>query len=231
MQYYLQKNPITSDPNDHSARVVVPNNLDLESIIKEMQKRNSSLTRSDILSSLALFFEVTTDEVAEGNTVSLPIAVFRPSIRGVFKDATDVYDEKRHEKRASVSQGTLMASKMKNAPVEKVTEPLPQPAPLHFEDVVTDTINSKVTPGGIGIIKGEELKFDQANEQEGIFFVGNDSEGTFKVSVLAKVTSGTLIFSIPTDLAAGDYEVEVRKNYASGNKLVSGRLYETLSVS
>lgn len=231
MDYYLQKNPITSDPNDHSARVVVPNTLTLDDIVREMQRRNSSLTESDILSALTLLFEVTTDEVAQGNTVTLPVAVFRPSIRGVFKDATDVYDEKRHEKRASVSQGTMMASKMKNAAVEKVTEPLPQPAPLHFEDVVTDTINSKVTPGGIGIIKGEELKFDQENEEEGIYFVGNDSEGTFKASVLAKVTSGTLIFSIPNDLAPGDYTVEVRKIYGSKTKLITGTLYETLSVS
>lgn len=231
MQYYLQKNPITSDPNDHSARVVVPNSLDLNTIVLEMQRRNSSLTESDILSSLTLFFEVTTDEVSQGNTVILPIAVIRPSIRGVFKDATDVYDESRHEKRASLSQGTLLAKKMKDATVEKVTEPLPQPAPLHFEDVVTETINSKVTPGGIGIIKGEELKFDREKEEEGIFFVGDDSEGTFKVSVLAKVTAGTLIFSIPDDLSPGNYTVEIKKSYHSGEKLVSGKLYETLNVS
>lgn len=49
IKYYLQPNPVTPDPNDHSARVLSNKVHDLESITKEMLKRGSTVTEADIL--------------------------------------------------------------------------------------------------------------------------------------------------------------------------------------
>jgi hypothetical protein len=67
INYYLQPNPITPDPDDQSARVIAKDVYDMEAIVKEMKKRGSSLTEPDMLSSANLMFEVMTDLVAEGN--------------------------------------------------------------------------------------------------------------------------------------------------------------------
>jgi hypothetical protein len=100
-------------------------------------------------------FDVITDEVANGNNITLPLVNIRPSIIGVFASAADSFDAARHIKRASLTSRLLLATKMQNAKVEKLTAQLPSPILVEFLDVNSATANSLLTPGGIGSITGE----------------------------------------------------------------------------
>jgi hypothetical protein len=82
IKYNLQPNPVTPDPNDHSARVLSNKVHDLESITKEMLKRRQHGYRSRYTGSLKVFFGVVTDEVAEGNNVNLPLVNLRQGVTG-----------------------------------------------------------------------------------------------------------------------------------------------------
>ena len=204
---------------------------DTASITKEMLKRGSTITEADIMAVLKVLFEVVSDEVAEGNSVNLPIVNIKPGINGVFKNAADVFDPSRHIKKANLSSGILLTQKMNAAKVEKSTQALPTPALVQFTDVNTQNTNSIVTPNGIGQIVGGELKFNSANDAEGIYFVATDGTTT-KVTIMASKTEGKLIFSIPSTLTAGNYTLEVRKGYGTTNLVVrSGTLLDTLQVS
>ena len=230
IKYYLQPNPITPDPNDQSARVISNQVHDVESITKEMLRRGSTITEADIKAVLKVFFEVVSDEITEGNNVNLPIANFRPGIGGVFSNATDSFDPSRHVKKASVSVGLLLNEKLQFAAVEKTTQPTPGPALVQFTDVNSQNTNSILTPGGIGQLVGEELKFNPDNIVEGIYFVAADGTST-KVDIMASRTEGKLVFSIPPVLIVGSYTLEVRKGYGTtGATLRSGSLQETLQV-
>ena len=70
IKYYLQPNPITPGPNDHSARVLANNVYDLDAIIRKMLLRGTGTSESDLRASLHIFFNVVADEVAEGNNIS-----------------------------------------------------------------------------------------------------------------------------------------------------------------
>ena len=230
IKYYLKSNPITPDPNDQSARVVTGKVHDVVSITKEMLKRGSTITEADILAVLKVFFEVTADEVAEGNNVNLPLVNIRPSISGVFTSITDSFDASRHVKRASVSAGILLTQKMTEANVEKVTQSIVTPSLIQFLDVNTQNTNSSLTAGGIGQIVGDELKFNATNPLEGIFFIATDNTAT-QATIIASKTEGKLVFSIPA-LSPGNYILEVRKGYGSTNLVVrSGSLQDSLIVS
>lgn len=227
IKYYLQPNPITPDPNDQSARVVSNQVHDLESITKEMLRRGSTVTEADILAVLKVFFEVVADEVAEGNNVNLPLVNIKPSVNGVFTSTTDSFDATRHIKKASITAGILLNQKMSNASVEKTTQATAAPALIAFTDINSQNTNSILTSGGIGQIVGEELKFNPANDAEGIYFVADNGTAT-KVTVIASRTEGKLVFSIPT-LAVGSYTLEVRKGYGSSNVMVrTGSLQDAL---
>lgn len=231
IKYYLQPNPITPDPNDQSARVVSNQVHDVESITKEMLRRGSTITEADIRAVLKVFFEVVTDEVAEGNNVNLPLVNIKPGIGGVFINATDSFDPSRHIKKANLSAGVLLNEKMSFAVAEKTTQPIAAPALIEFSDVNTQTTNSILTPGGIGQIIGEELKFNPSNALEGIYFIASDNTAT-KVTVMASRTEGKLVFSIPTTLTTGNYTLEVRKGYGTSAPVVrSGSLLDTLQVA
>ncbi|MGL2965588.1 DNA-binding domain-containing protein [Flavobacterium sp. XGLA_31] len=231
IKFFLQPNPITPDPNDQSARVITNRVHDVDSITQEMLRRGSTITEADIQAVLKVFFEVVTDEVAEGNNVNLPLVNIKPSINGVFINATDTFDAARHIKRASISSGVLLTQKLNSATVEKTIQGQTAPALIQFTDINTQTTNSILTPGGIGQLVGEELKFNPANPAEGIYFVAANGTAT-KVTVLANRTEGKLVFSIPDTLGAGTYSLEVRKGYGTVNIMLrSGILQESLQVS
>lgn len=230
IKYYLQANPITPDPNDQSARVAANTSLDLEALIAKMLKRGSTITEADINAVLKVFFEVASDEVADGNNLNLPLVNIRPGISGIFTNATDSFDPSRHTKKASLSPGLLLTQKMEAATVEKITQPIPTPTLIEFTDVNTQTTNSKLTPGGIGQIIGEELKFNTANAVEGIFFVSVTNGTATKVTVLASRTEGKLMFSIPASLVADNYTLEVRRGYGAAATLRTGTLADLLQV-
>ena len=231
IKYYLQSNPITTDPNDQSARVVSNHVHDVDSIIVEMLRRGSTITEADARAVLKVFFEVVTDEVAEGNNVNLPLVNIKPGIGGVFINATDSFDSSRHIKKANLSAGILLNQKMNLATVEKITQPTSAPVLIQFTDVNKQTTNSILTPSGIGQIVGEELKFNPANALEGIFFVDNTGSAT-KVTVIASRTEGKLVFSIPASLTTGSYILEVRKGYGKTSQVLrAGSFSDTLQVA
>jgi hypothetical protein len=231
IKYYLQPNPITSDPNDQSARVVSNQVHDVKSIIKEMLKRGTTVTEADANAVLMLFFEVVTDEVAVGNSVNLPLVNIRPGISGVFTSITDSFDSSRHVKKANATAGILLNQKMNVATVEKVAQSQPSPVLIQFLDVNTQNVNSILTVGGIGQIVGEELKFNPDNPLEGIFFIDTAGSAT-KATVIANRTEGKLMFSIPSTLTPGSYTLEVRKAYGvNGNIIRAGNLQDQLTIA
>ncbi len=230
IKYYLQPNPITPDPNDQSARVVSNKVHDSESILKEMLKRGSTITEADIRAVLNVFFTVVSEEVADGNSVNLPLVNIRAGITGVFANATDSFDPSRHIKKANLSAGTDLLRKMNEAKVEKINVSTAAPALIAYTDVHSQTTNSLLTPGGIGQIVGEELKFNPGNATEGIFFIAADNTAT-PAPIIASRTEGKIVFSIPA-LSSGDYTLEVRKGYGSTNLVVrSGALQDKLIVT
>lgn len=230
IKYFLQPNPITPDPNDQSARVISNQVHDLQSITREMLKRGSTITEADISAVLKVFFDVVIDEVVEGNSVNLPLVTIRPGITGVFNSATDSFDASRHFKKANLNAGVLLNQRMALAGVEKVMQAAAAPALIAFTDINTQTTNSILTPNGIGQLVGEELKFNPANANEGIFFIAADATAT-KVTVVASRTEGRLMFSIPAALVPGSYTLEVRKGYGTANPVLrSGTLADLLQV-
>lgn len=232
IKYYLESNPLTRKSNRLTARVMTTDTLYLKDIVKKAAKRGTSLTETDLMAAALLLSEVTSEEVARGKTVVLPLAVIRPTIRGVFNNVDDTFDESRHTKRASLKAGTMLTAKIQKARVEKLTGRSPAPVVTEFTDVTSGTTNNLITPGGIGIIIGKDLKFDPQNYSEGIWFSPTDGREPVKTSTIALQTQGKLIFSIPNSLKPGSYILEVRKKYGTTEPNIrSGQLEEQLQVT
>lgn len=230
IKFYLQPNPITPDPNDQSARVLANQTLDQEALVALVLKRGTLVTETDLRAVLTIFFDEVSSQIADGNTVLLPLVNIRPSIKGVFTNVTDTFDDRRHTKKASLSAGTLLVKKMAEAKVEKVTGYQPSPELLEYFDINTQTNGSMVTPHGIGRIIGSELKFNANNDAEGLFFIAANGTET-KVTVFATRSEGLLLFNIPDGLTAGSYSLELRKGYGAAANIRKGVLNDALTVA
>lgn len=229
IKFYLHPNPITPDPNDQLARVSTNVTLTEEDIIKACLRRGTTLTEPDLRATINLLFTVITDEVADGNSVVTRLANIRPSITGVFSSITDTFDSSRHSKRATLSAGSMLYNKMQEAKVEKIASGIPSPDLQEFLNVKSGTTNDLLTPGSIGQLVGSELKFNPENAEEGIYLTHEAGTET-KVTELAIRTEGKLMFTIPSGLATGGYQIEVRKGYGKAASIRTGTLQKQLQI-
>lgn len=210
IKYYLHQNAIANTAESHKA-VIIPHAVhNLQSIINQMLKRGTTLSESDILASLHLFFEVVAQEVQEGNHVNLPIVNIKPGISGAFTSALDHFDPSKHRLKTTTSSGILLKKNIKNTTVEKINRPLTIPILSAFVDIMSQTINDSISPNGIGQIVGNHLKFNDSNPSEGVFFV-NANNQTFQATYFATRHPRKLVFSIPEGMPAGNYTLVVKK--------------------
>jgi len=196
-------------------------------VIDRMVDRGSTVTRTDILGVLNDYHSTVQTLLLEGQRVNTPLANFRAVIRGTFHGPEDAFDAARHELRGSVSIGRGLRRAFRNHAQATRQEPVtPRPNPRQYVDLITNLVNTRVTPGGLGRVTGYRLKVDPGDAAQGIFFVGPDDEAV-RVRVLARDTPRELIFANPYPLPRGRYRLEVGADFGTG-EVRSGALDQTL---
>ena len=100
-------------------------------------------------------------------------------------------------------------------------------------DIVTGTVNTTLTKGGVVQLVGSRLKFDAKDAAQGIFFVPETGEAV-RAAVIAENKPARVMAIIPADLAAGTYYIEVRSKHSGGGKplkaVKAGRFAKPLTV-
>lgn len=231
IKYYLQNIPTTQNPSNKSGRVKQHGTLDENAILDEMLKRSNNLSKQEIFAVIDLYTEVLSDQVKEGFGVITRLANFRPDIKGVFNSAADSFDPARHNFRAAISEGVVLKRKMRSAMGERqTTSAVSAPLLADYYDYDTATSNRLLTPGSIGKITGEALKFNEFNANEGIYLIREVDNGAIKVETVSVLTDKRLMFLIPAKLAIGDYKLEVRRACKGSSEIYVGELFEKITV-
>jgi len=106
----------------------------------------------------------------------------------------------------------------------KVQTADPLPYILEVRDLVSNTANEQITPGGVIQLLGGRLKLAAANPDNGIFLMGEQA-GAVKLPVVVENKPSRLIAMIPADLPEGTYPIEVRTTMT-----VSGKEVKTLKT-
>jgi len=228
IQYYLQPNYTTPDPNDQYARVTTTGNLTIDDIAARLVREGHVTSSAQAAAVLNAAMDIAARAVADGNAVNLPLMTIRPGITGVFTDVNDSFDPARHTVRANLQSGPLLDAAMSTATTQKKRGGAPAPDPISFTDLNTGSVNASITPGGMGQILGSELKFDPASEGAGIFLIADSDGSETAITNPGQRTEGRLLFVLPTSLDAGSYTLEVRRVYAG--TLRAGALAHSLTV-
>jgi len=230
INYCLRPNAIGKNPNEFSASTISNKVIDHNMIIERMVLRGTHLQSESIRPVLELFYKITAEEVANGNSVNLPLIKIRPGISGMFNSIMDRFHVTRHKIKANTSAGLLLVNAMKSATVQKTDYHSPAPIVLKYHDSVTETDNSLITPGAPAILKGEKIKFNRNNKDEGIYFISAEGTET-KASIISENTETTTIFIAPLSLKTGRYSLEVRKAFGTTNIVIRiGQLMGHLDV-
>jgi hypothetical protein len=230
IKYHLVFNQLMTNSDSYYARVEPNGTQNIEDIISQCLLRGTTLTETDLRAAIFLFMQECSRWVSQGYNVNTPLVNFKPTIGGTFSGTKDSFDPSRHEIKASASPGLEMIDWMKDAKPEKEYVPLPVPTVLEFNDANSGTMNTNITPGGIAILKGQNLKFGLETPEEGIFFIRTDSGQETKVVVVATRSETNLSIHIPTQLTPGVYKVEVRRSYTLTKSIRTGKLQDLLRV-
>ncbi len=212
------------------AKVQPIGTVNQEAVVEDMLARGFPMEKADVLKVLESYHEAIIRSVLDGKNVVTPFGIFRVSIRGRFDGLADGFDPARHQIVLRSSPGKLLRRLVRDqARVVKEETVERRPNLLEYNDTLSRTRNSTLTPGGPGLLVGHRLQFDPADPQQGVFFLSL-AGATTRAEVIVKNRPGETIFIVPS-LAPGEYALEVRVKFDGCTELRSGVLKESLIVS
>jgi len=229
IEYYLNLNMLTEDPNDCIAKPSPIRVLNREDLINECCKEGTGITPYEAESIFKRLETVVTESLEKGYAINTPLINISPSITGVFDDFNDSFDVNRHKLRFNSTPGVLLKKAAEETKLHKI-EPKSALVDIYsFTDHTNTEEMDIASPGGIGELKGKRLKSEEADTTQGIFFIADD--GTeHRVTVYVTNTDSTQIFQIPATLVAGNYKLQVRSIHKNNKKLSIGSYAKTLIV-
>jgi hypothetical protein len=230
LQYYLRANNITDDPDDYMAVSQSPESYSLEDVFEHMTREGSTITKAEALAGFEEVIQGIVNLVEQGNSVVTPLVNISPSISGVFDGEEDRFDPDRHQVNINVSPGLRLRDTAGDIPTQKIAPKDRVPVLRHFYDNRSDTRNGTITPAGGARITGALLKFDEEDENQGVFFINTSDGSERRVNQrMLQNKPSELIFMLP-DLSAGTYRLEVRSNLEFTSEVRKGALSEELTV-
>ena len=233
LKYCLRENLLTPAPDDYMAQAADVRSYTLDEIIDLMMEKGTTLTRADVAATLQVYGEVVSAIIKDGSAVNTPLMNTSMSISGVFDGANDSFDKKRHTVNLNITAGTLLRDAAAKIKCEKTEGTSTDPYITEVTDIVTGTVNTTLSKGGVVQLVGSRLKFDAKDTAQGIFFVPETGEAV-RAAVIAENKPARLMAIIPADLAAGTYYIEVRSKHSGGGKplkaVKAGRFAKPLTV-
>ena len=230
LRYGLGLNHLTDAPNDYTAVVTDTKTVGVSKIMERMIGKGSTVTKAEGLSVIEEFEYAVVEVVKDGNAVSTDLFRIHPSISGVFNDEHDSFDPSRHNVRLNISPGPRLLEIISAIELEKVSITSAKPEIFQFVDLKSKSVNESLTPGQIASIKGNLLRLDEEDPQQGVFFITNDAS-EIRVTDFVKNKPSELMFFIPDSLATGSYKLELRTILHNSKVLKKARLSNDLSVS
>jgi hypothetical protein len=217
MKYFLLENRMTPDPDDCVARVTQQETVTYDELIRMATRRGLTLTDTEMIGAINELTYTIIDVLNSGKAVDTPFVRYRPSIGGVFINKDDAFDALRHSIKINCLVGRDIKVYSNKILLEKIKYASSTPYIERIMDYSTQEENDTITPGGAAELDGELLKMDMSDPEQGVFFLNNGS--ATRVQIVMKNLPSTIIFNIPNNIAAGQYQLEIR-NRANKKDLV-----------
>ena len=230
VQYALRENTLKGDPNGYIAEVNALGVATLDDIIGQMITEGSGLTRPQAMA----YFEKLTQSVEYfinlGFTVSTPLFRLMTSISGTFTNKDDSFDPARHQINVRTISGVRLSKLEKELSTVKTRLNRSYPAPELLTDISTGMDNSRITGGGIAILRGSLLKFDPCDTKQGIFFTAADNPAEeIRVENYALIRTKEVNFQIPA-LDPKAYLLSVKSSYYAMSSVRKGEMEYLLTL-
>ena len=192
-----------------TARPCYRQTLSHDDIIGYIMERHPGMSEGAIRSSLITYFTQLEEEILRGNKIVTPVAVFGATVQGEFDDSSDYFEPSKHRVGLAVSASKSFRKRVcsKITPTI-VKQSLIGPYVAKYLDLADNTEN-QLPLGGAAEIRGEYLKTDPDDPEQGVFLKACHSDVSHRLEITENRPS-LLRFKVPSDLPRGEYQLEVK---------------------
>jgi len=204
MNYYLRKNPLAGENDSpYMARVARKETLRQDDVIARMLRKNTTVTRQDILVVLDLLKETVMEEALSGNPIIMDLFKIQSGIRGGFASWDDEFDLSRHRLNLNMNASVDFKKEfLKSAELTRVGAKEEKLAIEQIFDYETWTLGETFPAGGTIELRGRNLMSEVEPE---ITLTREDTGEAYSVTKVFNHGEKSILCSLPADLAAGPY--------------------------
>lgn len=229
--YDLYEYGLTTDKgNDYVAKVHANSSLTVEDIAASIAADRTDIRPDTITMVLKLFKEKTMEQVCMGNIVNTGFDIIQPTITGVFSGKGAAFGDS-NKLKISIAPSQEFRNMLTDVSVE-FTGNYNEAGGAYTTSVINENTKEEagtITPGGMITISGNKIKcLNEDGSGFGQINLVNVESGTSTaITVFAQNTPKSITCLVPTDLAAGQYSLQI-VTYFSGNSkyLKSARTIE-----
>ena len=227
---WLRKNMLTEDPKDYTATVQSLGSVGVTDIVDELVNEGMEIKRETVVDIVSRFNRKAADMALSGYNVNTGLVYMRSIVKGPFYDK--VWNPDLNSVYVTINQGLDLRVAVAETIVEIQgiqSDPLEI---LSLTDTTTGKTDGTLTPGRNAELKGSYLKIIGENPDCGITFLNTATQAVTKLApgdIVLNEPSRLLIL-VPSNLAAGEYELSVTTQFSGGNTLLKAPRTVTLDM-
>jgi hypothetical protein len=227
IKYTLLKNKLsTAASAPYLPKTLLEGSLLFEQFIKALAY-GSTATTADVKAVLENIERVCIENLSQGRSVNLGFCTIRPQVKGSFQNPDDSFTAEKNWVEVSMIPNPAFQKKVTlEAKLQRVAQNKTLPLLVTLENHTTGVAQSMLA-GDILTLRGENMKFDKAAANQGVFF---DIAGVeIKVTEYPQISSKAITFKVPTGLVSGtSYKLKVKSIF--GSELRTGEFEQVVKA-
>jgi len=216
LNIWLYDNQLTSSPNDYFGKVKNNGILTNKELADLLVEEGTEYKKEAILEILSRTDRIKVSKLSEGFAVNNGVCYARVAVNGSFNGATDRFDKKEHKVTASFSPAVELRNALQEVDVDILGVATVEPVIGKVIDSLTGEEDSLVTPNNVIIIKGDRIKIEGDDTNNGVYLINQADKSRSQCPQVIKNEPRELMVMVPA-LIAGDYALEIVTQYTKGN--------------
>lgn len=224
LQYSLYENYLTEKSGDYSAKVLNVTTHNLESIIKKMLQRTTTVGEEDATAALIAFETVVKQIIEDGESINTELFSTSFSITGSFDGQQDSFNSTKHRLHLRLNPSDQLKALLPSIQIQKSRAQVA----LSIDSVLdnaSNTENTQLTSLGVVDILGDNIKVEGDNSDVGLFVVPAQGEPVPVTNFV--MNSPSRLIAVLPQLAPGSYKLSVVTQYGKGTLLRTSRSVTT----
>lgn len=212
---------ITSRTDDSYGKVQLRGTVDADDLVNYVKSKGTEISTSTLRASFDLFEEAKAERLLDGFSINTPTVRMYPTCQGIFIGKNPEFQRPQNRILVKCTQGDYLRKRCEE--VDVIVNPMAITGPCINEviDSFTSEVNGSLTAGKTIICKGSNISIVGENEQNGFYLIKlGDPETRTKMDMRDVVENrpSQLRIQLPSDLADGNYQVEVVTQMGGNSK-------------